>query len=75
MTFKAACEKTKSDPTLKGMSNNQIRNIVRSDLVALFEPLKPFVTRKLKKIVQRNTGVEKYDELLKQFKQETNNNR
>jgi hypothetical protein len=71
MTFKAACEKAKEDPAHWGMSNNVIREIVRGDLVVLFEPLLPFITRKLKKMVQRNTGVEVYDELLKQYRKET----
>ena len=45
--------------------------IVRSELVELFEWLEPFITRKLKKIVQRNTGVEQWHELLEQYRKET----
>jgi hypothetical protein len=71
MKFKAACEKAKADPVWRGKSNNVIREMVRKDLVAIFEPLEPFITRKLKKMVQRNTGVEVYDELLKQYRKET----
>ena len=71
MKFKAACEKAKADPVWRGKSNNVIREIVRGDLVVLFEPLLPFITRKLKKIVQRNTGVEQWHELLEQYRKET----
>jgi hypothetical protein len=56
---------------LSNSSRELIWFIVRSELVELFEWLEPFITRKLKKIVQRNTGVEQWHELLEQYRKET----
>ena len=70
VSFKTVFTETKKDPALQGMSNNVIRTIMRKDLTQLFAPLAEFITRKLKKMVQRNKGVEEYDKLLEQFRKE-----